>query len=46
MVSKLCVKWRSRLCESAYCRGEMTYELTNEGLAFCRELARQSEWRG
>ena len=27
-------------------RGEMTYELTNEGLAFCRELARQSEWRG
>jgi predicted transcriptional regulator len=27
-------------------RGEMTYELTNEGLAFCRELARQSKWRG
>jgi Mn-dependent DtxR family transcriptional regulator len=22
-------------------RGEMTYELTNEGLAFCREMARR-----
>jgi hypothetical protein len=22
-------------------RGEMTYELTDEGLAFCREVARQ-----
>jgi hypothetical protein len=27
-------------------KGEMTYERTNEGLSFCRELAHQSEWRG
>jgi Mn-dependent DtxR family transcriptional regulator len=24
-------------------RGEMTYELTNDGLAFCREMARRPE---